>query len=359
MSTLVRYIHGQVDRLIDLAHLDSRDFALIRSLRGEIRRHDRILLCQQAPADDEGAEMFVRLTGDRYWAVHFRGSSCTSEHEIAEESVEHRRQKDYWQRAAEDAGYPVTQEHRTGRGTILDVAIDGPHRTGIEVQHSAIEPTLVKSRTTKSFSAGWLPVWFLDSDRTPPWYTQVPALGCNKLTWKSLPPARAATATGPRRMIPTRCALGTWDYCPTRGRHRNKRTRPPRVCGLMHPNPEPWRGLTVDDVAEQLPAGELVAMRDLLGDVRLISSADLELFQEMTGQTGEYQPGRPVKARGHAAPHTTTCLNAEHSQTAAKPCAKCGVRPRGPGGVMCAACLLMLESRTARDCYSQLPPTTR
>ena len=134
MSTLVRCIQGQDDRLIDLAHLDPQDFALIRSLRGEIRRHDRILLCQQAPVDDEGAEMFVRLVGNRFWAVHFRGSICTSDHEIAEESVEHRRQKDYWQRAAEDAGYPVAQELHTGRGTILDVAIDGPYRTGIEVQ---------------------------------------------------------------------------------------------------------------------------------------------------------------------------------------------------------------------------------
>ena len=52
-------------------------------------------LCQQAPVD---AEMFVRLFDDRYRAVHFRGSTCTSDHEIAEESVEHRRQKGYWQR---------------------------------------------------------------------------------------------------------------------------------------------------------------------------------------------------------------------------------------------------------------------
>ena len=37
----------------------------------------------------------------------------------------------------------MTQEHRTGRGTILDVAIDGPYQPGIEVQRSAIEPTLV------------------------------------------------------------------------------------------------------------------------------------------------------------------------------------------------------------------------
>jgi hypothetical protein len=105
-------------------------------------------------------------------------------------------------------------------------------------------------------------------------------------------------------MIPTRCTISTWDYCPAGGRHRSKRTRPPRLCGQLHPNPEPWAGLTVDDVAECLPAGELVAMRDLLGDVRLVSPADLELFQEMTEQTGEYQPGQPTQAQRSArAPH--------------------------------------------------------
>lgn len=354
MSTLVRYINGQDDRLIDLAHLNPQDAALIRSLRGEIRRHDRILLCQQAPVDDEGAEMFVRLVEGKYWAAHFPGSACTSDHEIAEESVEHRLQKDYWQRAAEDAGYAVTQELHTGRGTVLDVAIDGPYRTGIEVQRSAIEPRLVKARTTKSFGAGWLPVWFLDSDRTPSWFTEVPALTCNKMAWAPLPPPQTAGARGPRRMIPTRCTLSTWDYCPVGGRHRSKRSRPPRVCGHMHPNPEPWIGLTIDDVAERLPSGQLVAVRDLLGDVRLVSPTDLELFQEMTGRTGEYQPGRPTKPRGAPAPHSATCLNPDHPRIAASRCSKCGLRPPGPRGVLCETCRLMLNGRTAQDFYTRL-----
>lgn len=86
------------------------------------------------------------------------------------ESSEHRRQKDYWQRAAEDAGYRTSQEVRTGAGMILDVAIDAHAERGIEVQHSDLQSRLVKSWTTRSFRAGWLSVWFLDSDRTPPWF---------------------------------------------------------------------------------------------------------------------------------------------------------------------------------------------
>ncbi|MGY6651469.1 hypothetical protein ACXIZN_04820 [Amycolatopsis sp. TRM77291] len=59
--------------------------------------------------------------------------------------------------------------------------------------------------------------------------------------------------------------------------------------------------MTVDDVAGMLPAGELVAMRDLLGHVRLVSPADLRVFQEMTGLTGQYRPGGHRRAPGRSA----------------------------------------------------------
>jgi hypothetical protein len=101
-----------------------------------------------------------------------------------------------WCRAAEDAGYRVSTEFHTGGGTILDVAIDGPRQTGVEIQHSYVKSGVVKACTTKSFRIGWLPVWFLDTDTRPPWFHQVPALNCNRLTWSSLPPPRAATALG-------------------------------------------------------------------------------------------------------------------------------------------------------------------
>ncbi|MGV9367948.1 hypothetical protein [Amycolatopsis sp. NPDC003731] len=354
MSTLVRYTRDGDEREIDLAKLSARDYELIKALHLNIDRGDRVLLCQQAPGDDDSAEMFVRHYRGRYWAVHFRNGSCTADHAIVPESDEHRRQKDYWQRAAEDAGYRASQEYRTGRGTILDVAIDGPHRTGIEVQHSAIESTLVKSRTTKSFGAGWLPVWFLDSDSTPPWFYEVPALGCNDVPWSTLPERGAATAVGPRKMVPTRCTIGNYGSgCPTGG--RSKRTRPKRPCGHLHPKPELRHGLTVDDVARMIPAGELVAMRDLLGDVRLISGTDLELYQEMTGLSGEYQPGDRHRRRGRSAPRTAECVNTGHRSATTGMCAKCGLRPRGQGDVLCETCWLMISGRTAAEHYIDLP----
>ncbi|MBO0884539.1 MAG: hypothetical protein J2P17_30240, partial [Mycobacterium sp.] len=249
MSTLVWY--APEDRPLDLAKLNAGDYDLVCSLHRQIARGDKVLLCQQAEVgDDERAEMFVRLKAGRYSAVHFSGSDCTQNHVIARESDEHRRQKDYWHRAGEDAGYRVFQEFRTGAGTILDVAIDGPRHTGIEVQHSALEERAAKARTTRSFGAGWLPIWFLDSDHTPPWFYKVPTLGCNPMPWSSLPPRRSATVRGPSRFIALTCTASNFGTCPA-----SSKKRPKRPCGKRHPKREPWIGLTVDDLAALVPAG--------------------------------------------------------------------------------------------------------
>ena len=140
-----------------------------------------------------------------------------------------------------------------------------------------------------------------------------------------MPRPRAATALNLHTMAPIRCTINDYDTCPTAGR-TNRGQRPKRPCGRLHPKPVPRAGFTVDDVAAQLPAGELVAMRDLLGDVRIVSPDDLRLFQEMTELSGEYQPGNNRSARGQAAPRTTACANTGHRRaTPANQCAKCGL----------------------------------
>jgi hypothetical protein len=149
-------------------------------------------------------------------------------------------------------------------------------------------------------------------------------------------------------MIPTRCTVSTWDHCPAGGLHRGKRTRPPRLRGQMHPNPEPWAGLTVGDVAERLPAGGLVAMRDLLGDVRLVCPRRPRAVPGDDRAKRRVPARTPHQAQRSPAPHTATRLNPEHPRVAARRCGKCGLRPPGPGGVLCPACRLMLEGRPAR-----------
>ncbi|MCR6488254.1 hypothetical protein M8542_36035 [Amycolatopsis sp. OK19-0408] len=368
MSTLVRYTPrpGQ-DRLLDLAELNTADFAVISALHGQIHRGDKILLCQQASIrepdgtsraagpDEDGAEMYVKRIGDRYWAVHFPGSRCAEKHAIARESDEHRIQKDYWQRAAEDAGHPATQEQRTGAGTILDVAISGPRPTGIEVQHSQVQTQSVKARTTRSFQAGWLAVWFLDSDRPSAWFFDVPTVGSNPRPWSSLPPRRAATAIGPRRLVATRCTVTTLGNCPNGTR---KRPKPP--CGGFHPIAEPWPGLTVDDVAEQVPARRIVPIIDLRGSVRLIPHEDLDLLRDLTDDASRYvyQPGSRSRP-GRRASRSTVCENphdALRATTAPLTCTKCHQAPRGPGGVLCPRCFQMIASRPPQSFYNLAAP---
>jgi hypothetical protein len=310
MSTLVRYTPQ--DRVLDLANLSRSDYDLISSLHGALVHGQGTLICLQSSASDAAAEMYIRFFRRKYWAVHFPGGAHGA-HEIALETDEHRRQKDYWHRAAEDAGYRASKEFHTGGGTVLDVAIDGPRRTGIEVQHSFITIKLAKSRTTKSYRAGWLPVWFLDSDKTPPWFHHVPALGCNRISWGDLPPRRAATALGLTQFTPLKCTVGAFDACPA-GRKR--------PCGKWHPKREPWGGLTVDDVAAMVPAEQILAMRDAKGDVHLVSPESLDLYGGLTGLTGEYAP-RTSGPRGNTASHTTQCVNPIHDRQTPTRCA-CG-----------------------------------
>ncbi len=345
MSTFVHYTPEQ--RSIDLAELAERDFILISSMYGQIRRGDRTLLCEQTlTADGDGSEMYVKQRNGRFYAAHFPGSSCTQEHEIVRESDEHRRQKDYWQRAAEFAGYEAVQELRTGNGTTLDVAIEGPRRTGIEVQHSSLRTNLAKSRSTRSFRAGWLPVWFLDSDHTPPWFHAVPAVNCNiRLPWsESLPPRRSATALGPSRFVAVRCTARNVGTCPT-----GTPKRPRRPCGKHHPHRQPWYGLTVDDVAAMVPGEHIVPMRDLKGNVHLVDHENLRLFQEITGLSGAYHPSGSER-RPRQAPTSSHCRSHpdDLSLSGSGPnCSKCDRAPAGPGGVLCLACRMSLETKLA------------
>ncbi len=311
MATVVLYTPE--NRGLDLARLNQTDYELIRSLHRRIKRGQRILLCQKASAKPEDREMLVKERNGRYRAAHFPGGGHDCSYVIARESDEHRRQKDYWARAAEYAGFEVTRELPTGRGTILDVAIHGLRDTGIELRHSAIATPAVKARTTRSFNAGWLSVWFLDSDRQPDWMHHVPAVRSN-IGWEQLPPRRSATAIGLSRFLPAKCRPGAFDRCPE-GRRR--------PCGEWHPQRQPWGGLTIDDVAAMVPARRIVPLYDLHGDVHLAAPEALDLFRELTDRPAEYRPDLRGKTR--SATHRTRCRHPVHDNPpVAAYCTGCG-----------------------------------
>jgi hypothetical protein len=98
--------------------------------------------------------LFLQKRGGRWWAIHYESGECSSHRLPAPMSDEHKRQTEYWARAAEDAGWRVELEHALATGTRPDALIHGPVMTGIEVQRSAMTAARAVARTGKAASAG-------------------------------------------------------------------------------------------------------------------------------------------------------------------------------------------------------------
>lgn len=97
---------------VDLSALTPSDTARIAELHGNIERGDGVLECKEPG----GGEMYLRKHGDRYYAAHFPGAQCTADHTMTPETDEHKRQKDYWCRAADSAGFEAVPEYKTTGG---------------------------------------------------------------------------------------------------------------------------------------------------------------------------------------------------------------------------------------------------
>jgi hypothetical protein len=237
--------------------------------------------------------LFIKRIRGQWWAVHYESGECPSQREPARMSDEHKRQTEYWARAAQDAGWQVELERRLDTGTRPDALIYGPILTGVEVQLSSLTARRAVRRTRKAQRAGVSDVWFTASDiqtigrnLRPMWAYQVPTVGAIHLPWDVMPPRRSATATGLRRIKGLRCTTVHFDRCPYYA------GRGPSHCGRYHPKPEPWPRLTVDDVAGKFPAGEIVALvldgYQHRNDVFLVGRADVRTWEELTGRPARF-----------------------------------------------------------------------
>jgi len=191
--------------------------------------------------------------------------------------------------AAQAAGWQVDVDRRLSTGIRPDALIYGNIVTGIEVQLTRSTAASAVARTRNVQRAGVTDLWFTASDiqtiggqYRPLWAHRVPTVGSVQMAWDVMPRARSATATGLRKIRKTHCIVIEFDRCPYYP------GRGPSHCGKFHPKPEPWPGLTVDDVASQFPAGEIVALsfdgyqrRD---DVFLVGRHDVAIHEELTGQ---------------------------------------------------------------------------
>lgn len=235
-------------------------------------------------------------------------------------------------------------------GGKLDVAITGGAvRTDIEIQRSHITAPVAKGRTTRYARAGFLPVWFNDTGgRQLPWLREVPAMGCNAMEWITLPKRRSVTATGLTEVESAKCVMGSFDRCP-----EGKRT----PCGSFHPTLRAWAGLTLDDAAALIPAGEIVPLRDRRGIVYMVSPASLALYRDLSGGVGEWSPRQKLSIRipDQSLPQSTECRNPHHEThteslnlASQRACGLCGIDPVGPDGVLCPTCRTRLEARVRR-----------
>lgn len=302
MTTYVRYVPE--NRVLDLSCLSADDYRLITGLHGVIRKGDGVLICLRPG----GGEMYIKHREDKYFAAHFPGGAH-GDHPVALESPGHRHQKDYWARAAKANGLQASTELPVRSGK-LDVAITGgPVATDIEIQRTEIKVKIVKSRTTRYHKAGYLPVWFNDWGNRPKWLYEVPALGCNRMPWDEImPEPRTVTATGLTVVEGAKCVAGAFQRCPDGAR---------RPCGRHHPKRSTWLGLTVDDVAEMIPAGEIRPLLGLDKHVYLVSLDSFRRYQDMTGGLGEWLAGTGTPPRTSAGGQSPEpCHNPWHDAAA-------------------------------------------
>jgi hypothetical protein len=267
--------------------------------------------------------LFLKKIDGNWWAAHYEAGPCPSYRIPAPMSDEHKRQAEYWARAAEDSGWRVEMERTLRTGTRPDVLIHGSMATGVEVQRSPMTAAGAVDRTCKAAAAGVSDLWFTANRKPPLWAWRVPTVLNRELgiageghAWDTLPARRTVTAAGLRTIRAARCLPMNFSRCPY-GR--------PRHCDKVHPRTHVWRDMTVDDVAAQFPAGEIVALRFWgtreLGSRRrdamlLVSSADAAFYTELTGQPAEALVLRPSSRNGPSPRKANGSVECRNPQTA-------------------------------------------
>lgn len=244
MSTRAFYHPRGIE--VDLADLPHWLYDEIASLHEQIARSDPpVLTCLS-----NHTSMYVyRHHSGRYFARHFPNENPGGHsHRIATMSDGHKRQAEYVERAASDHGLNATLELSTGNGTRIDVAVQGAiTNTGFEVQRSSLSRKAAKTRTAKSFDAGWTCAWVSDRPDDPDWVDHVPTARLTTRGWDEAMPPRNSANVIIGRFTRVRVGLNKWRY-----------EREPRA-------------MTLDELAYRMPAGDVVPVR--IGKQGMVSLA--------------------------------------------------------------------------------------
>jgi hypothetical protein len=351
MRAAIRYVPEAIELDLaepDLGHPDGhqileRHYHQSNQPRPEFNRHRPAFVCLRHAAGTNPGLYLKKING-HWWAVHYESSSCDSIRVPAPMSDAHRRQVEYWARAAEDAGWRVELGARLAAGTRPDALIRGPVPTSIEIQRDAMTAPAAVARSRKAQLGEVLDVWFSSRTPAPKWTFRVPSVLELGLPWDVVPPRRTAAAAGLRVIEPVRCSQENFRRCPeTQGRQ----------CQQHHPRERPWRNVLIDDVAARVPAGEIVPMRfrrsSRSHDVYLVPPSSLELYEELTGteaglSLGRDEPAAAAAPAARAAGHAD-CRSDQAGLLPAVRCFRCGEAAAGPGGVLCPGCRHDIEAR--------------
>lgn len=307
----------------------------------ECREHDddpRLAYARDEDGRVHGAWVHIKQNPAKTkWVIAHSAKGIAREFRSHEtpigKSDQHQWQQDYISRAAEDVGFPTEQEVILASGARLDVKIDGAvGPVGFEVQHSFLSVPKVRRRTSKANKEGIPLVWSADH-KGPAWAFKVPHIEANGCPDGSTPRRAWTVTTGPRQILPIECSLKNADLLPgcQRPRRRN-------WCGSWHPVFRPIAGLVVDDIAQQVPSGELVPLNTRTKQgVILVSAAHYDLWQHefATQVEADLNRIRNNARRCNYRPRIESPL-ADLEQT----CTGCGqsLPLRQPGRVVCKRC---------------------
>lgn len=263
------------------------------------------------------------------------------------EGDEHRYRKDYLAMRGVELGYPAEKERRVRRGirTVSDVIIRGDVTLAAEVdcRGESLDEALRKARVTSDTVT---PVWFSDH-RDPAYAFRVPHIITNER--QGMARGQWTVATGPRELEWVHCRPGSDMECPDG----------PNWCYRKHLRARPKRFVTVDDIVELVPAGELRRLDiGYKGEPRIVLMTPQDCERWLSEH--QVQPLAPRQQRKHrwgdpavshnakylpnpqATPQATPQTAAPTAQlrpvTSEKMCLDCGQKPPSVGFLTCKKC---------------------
>lgn len=281
-----------------------------------------------------GIWLYLRKINGQLFLCHWPDGLAKGSHRVPSPMTpEHRARQEYIARRGVDAGYHAVTEETYAKGTRSDVVITGAVTMCAEVQEGRHIPMgTVLKRTRLAHQAGATSAWFADH-KNPRWAFRVPhvetnaRLGMDPRTW--------TVSTGPRKLTRELCSPSSpMPRCPE-GRSG--------WCGRWHELWVPMPGLTVDDVIEQAPAGELVSLdTGTKQGMILARKADAAEWREAHPVVAVPQQRRTETAKPRATPRHASYSAEKIRRRVGAPPSPPAVPHVAPKPVMCTDCGLKM-----------------